>query len=64
MVDVNYAGRVYQLPLIVSERPDIDNLLGRRWFPAVFTLGLEQDFSLYFLVEPHNFSQNLIAIDD
>ena len=35
MANVNYAGRVYQLPLIVSEQPDIDNLLGRRWLPAL-----------------------------
>lgn len=50
MADVNYAGRVYQLPLIVSERPDIDNLLGRRWFPA-----LHLDWNRIFRGAPHRF---------
>jgi len=47
MADVNYAGRVYQLPLIVSERPDIGNLLGRRWFPA-----LHLDWNMIFRGAP------------
>lgn len=40
---VDYAGKIFQLPVFVNEQPDITNLLGRAWFPA-----LHLDWNLIF----------------